>query len=128
MSKRFTCTELWDKEWFMALKPEQKLMFMYVKDKCNYIGLWSPNRMLMLAQLFPNCAGTLDIDDTLELLKEHIEVMPDGKWWLVEFCDESLPYPDMIAEAARRASREIDSLQDELKLKTGEFDDASSVR
>jgi len=48
--------------------------------------------------------------------------------WLVEFCDESLPYPDMIAEAARRASREIDSLQDELKLKTGEFDDASSVR
>jgi len=30
--------------------------------------------------------------------------------WLKEFCDESLPYPAMIADAARQARRELDRL------------------
>jgi len=29
--------------------------------------------------------------------------------WLDEFCDEGLPYPGMIAEAARRARKALDS-------------------
>lgn len=28
--------------------------------------------------------------------------------WLKEFCDENLCYPDMIAEAARRAAKHIE--------------------
>lgn len=35
--------------------------------------------------------------------------------WLKNFCDESLKYPDMIAESARRARAEIDSLKAETK-------------
>ena len=31
--------------------------------------------------------------------------------WLEDFCDESLAYPAMIAEAARRASKEIERLK-----------------
>jgi len=31
--------------------------------------------------------------------------------WLEEFCDEKRSYPDMIAEAARRAREEIDRLR-----------------
>lgn len=43
MAKRFTDTELWDKEWFMALKPKLKCLVKYVRDKCDMAGFWSPN-------------------------------------------------------------------------------------
>jgi hypothetical protein len=31
--------------------------------------------------------------------------------WLDEFCDKSLRYPEMIADAARRAAKEIEHLR-----------------
>jgi len=31
--------------------------------------------------------------------------------WLDEFCDKKLPYPSMIAEAARQASEKIENLR-----------------
>lgn len=46
MSKRFTDTEIWDKEWFMLLKPKQKCLVKYVRDKCDIAGVWSPNWIL----------------------------------------------------------------------------------
>jgi hypothetical protein len=33
--------------------------------------------------------------------------------WLKDFCDESLPYYEMIAEASRRAAKHIDHLTEE---------------
>lgn len=35
--------------------------------------------------------------------------------WLKDFCDESLPFPDMIAEAARKASKRIEQLEKGVK-------------
>lgn len=43
MAKRFTDTELWDKEWFMALSCKYKCLVKYVRDKCDLSGIWSPN-------------------------------------------------------------------------------------
>jgi len=43
MAKRFTDTEMWDKEWFMALSPKIKCLVKYVRDKCDIAGIWSPN-------------------------------------------------------------------------------------
>lgn len=34
--------------------------------------------------------------------------------WLTEYCDESLPYPDMVADAARKAARHIEALKKKL--------------
>ena len=33
MAKRFTDTELWDKEWFMKLSPKLKCLVKLVRDK-----------------------------------------------------------------------------------------------
>lgn len=41
--KRFTDTELWDKEWFFNLKPRLKCLVKYVRDKCDAAGVWQPN-------------------------------------------------------------------------------------
>jgi hypothetical protein len=43
MAKRFTDTELWDKEWFMKLPPRLKCLVKMVRDKCDLAGIWSPN-------------------------------------------------------------------------------------
>lgn len=43
MAKRFTDTEMWDKEWFMNLSPRLKCLVKMVRDKCDLSGVWSPN-------------------------------------------------------------------------------------
>lgn len=43
MAKRFTDTELWDKEWFMLLSCKLKCLVKLVRDKCDLSGVWSPN-------------------------------------------------------------------------------------
>ena len=46
MPKRFTDTDIWEKEWFMSLKPTDKCLVKYVRDKCDLAGIWKPNYML----------------------------------------------------------------------------------
>lgn len=46
MAKRFTDTELWDKEWFMKLSPKLKCLVKLVRDKADLAGVWSPNWVL----------------------------------------------------------------------------------
>ena len=43
MAKRFTDTELWDKEWFMKLPSKLKCLVKMVRDKSDLCGVWSPN-------------------------------------------------------------------------------------
>ena len=83
MAKRFTDTETWDKPWFMELSPTDKCAIMFIKDKCNCIGVWIYNQKLA------NCYIN-DIPDwqTLpERCNGNITVLEDGKWWLKDFCD-----------------------------------------
>lgn len=51
MAKRFTDTELWDKEWFMKLSCKQKCLVKMVRDKCDLSGVWSPNWIIANAYI-----------------------------------------------------------------------------
>lgn len=44
--KRFTDTELSDKEWFMSLSCRLKCVVRYLFDKCDSAGVWTPNYKL----------------------------------------------------------------------------------
>lgn len=46
MPKRFTDTDIWEKEWYMSLNPKLKCLVSYVRDKCDIAGIWKPNFML----------------------------------------------------------------------------------
>jgi len=46
MPKRFTDTDIWEKEWFMSLTPTEKCLVKYVRDKCDLAGIWKPNFIL----------------------------------------------------------------------------------
>jgi hypothetical protein len=44
--KRFTDTELFDKEWYMNLSCRLKCVVRYLFDKCDNAGVWTPNYTL----------------------------------------------------------------------------------
>ena len=89
--KRFEDTELWDKDWFQSLGPNDKLAFMYVKDKCDPVGVWSQSRKIAEAYL----GFEVDWDSLPSKVNGNIEVLDDGKWFLPFFC--LFQYPGLAA-------------------------------
>lgn len=43
MAKRFTDSEMWDKEWYMKLSCKEKCLVNMVRSKADLCGVWSPN-------------------------------------------------------------------------------------
>lgn len=65
MAKRFTDTEIWDKEWFMNLPCRLKCLVKFVRDKADLSGVWSPNWALANSYIGEpvNQDELLNIDD-----------------------------------------------------------------
>lgn len=84
MAKRFTDTEIWDKAWFMELKPELKCLVKYVRDKCDLAGIWNPNYALasLLIGVKVTEEDILGIDNG-----KQFELLPDGKIYCVDFVE-----------------------------------------
>jgi len=79
--KRFTDTELWDKSWFMDLTAAEKLLFQYIKDKCDNVGVWNPNKKLAEFYIGEN----IDWDAFPSKCNGNIEILENGKWWVVDY-------------------------------------------
>lgn len=41
--KRFTDTKKWEKEWFLSLPLQDKIVWLYLLDSCDECGLWNVN-------------------------------------------------------------------------------------
>lgn len=84
MSKRFVDTEIWDKQWFMALSPKLKCFAKYVRDKCDLAGIWYPNYMLAGVYIGEQVTEEelLSIDGG-----KQFEKINDGKIYCIGFID-----------------------------------------
>tara|TARA_B100001939_G_scaffold247359_1_gene214454 strand:+ start:1038 stop:1736 length:699 start_codon:yes stop_codon:yes gene_type:complete len=83
MPKRYVEPCIWEEDWFFNLSAGYKLAVKYLYEKCDPIGRWSPN--FQIANFI--IGGEVDwmkVKD--EILKDEIEVLPDGRWWLKGFC------------------------------------------
>jgi hypothetical protein len=84
MGKRLHDTEIWDEDWFQDLPNKYKLFFSYIKDKCDNVGIWRPNK-----NNFQKTVGEpIVMDEFLMLInqgKGRIAVLPSGKWFLRDF-------------------------------------------
>lgn len=82
MAKRFTDTELWDKEWFMKLSPKLKCLVKMVRDKADLSGVWSPNWTIANAYIGERVTESdlLKIDEGNQFIK-----IPTGKIFCVDF-------------------------------------------
>ena len=81
MSKRFTETAKWDDRWFVDLKAEHKLAWLYCCDCCDVAGV------LDLSPRLANFRIGCDIqwDEFVKACGDRVAVLPDGKLWLVGF-------------------------------------------
>lgn len=86
--KRFTETNIWESEWFMNLDPRQKLFWYYLNDRCDNIGVWTPN--FTLTGILLNINGSTEefADSFLEAVNRDVEriiILDTGAWFLTGF-------------------------------------------
>ena len=86
--KRFTETNIWDSPTFMNLTPQQKLCWFFINDRCDNIGVWTPNPKLIAFNLDIKGNPQKFLDDFLKAINENIElvfVMNNGEWLITNF-------------------------------------------
>lgn len=82
MSKRFTDTEKWKKEFFCELSPKMKLAWLFLCDACDHAGIWSINMVLLSF----HTGFKTTIDELCAELGDKLEVR-DNKIFLTTFID-----------------------------------------
>jgi len=83
MAKRFTETLKWDDRWFRSLRPEYKLAWIYLLDKCDAAGVLEIDEDLANFQI----GVTVDWADFCEACDGRITSLAGGKWWVAKFCE-----------------------------------------
>lgn len=81
MSKRYTDTSLYDREWFQELPIKYKCFWEYICKKCDHAGIWDAN--IRLASF---CIGeNLSREDILKIFNGKIIQIEEDKWWIPKF-------------------------------------------
>ena len=83
MSKRFTDTDKWDDPWFAELSPEYKLLWLYLCDKCNQVGIIDYSKRITEF----NIGMAIDINDFVEKSENRVVKLRNGKLFLTKFLD-----------------------------------------
>lgn len=97
MKKRLTDTEIWDKPWFRKLSLADKLAFIFIKDKCDNVGVWIPD--MEIANIY---IGTeVDWKKLPDRCNGNIQILDNGKWWIPDFTDFQWGYLDEEKEEER---------------------------
>lgn len=81
MPKRFTETNIWDKEWFMELSCKHKCLIKYLFDKCDHAGIWTPNWKLATVHV----GEKVSMVDMEFIPKTQFKVLTGGKIYLLDF-------------------------------------------
>ena len=82
MPKRLFDTEIWKKPWFRELNPKYKSAFYYILSDCDYVGVWE--RDFTVADF--RIGSKINWDDFLKKTNGNIVVLPNGKWFIVDYC------------------------------------------
>jgi hypothetical protein len=82
MGKRFADTAIWQKPWFRNLSPVEKTAWFYVTANCDYVGVWDAD--MILADFI--IGEGIDWPELVKKCNGNIQVLPNGKYWLVDFC------------------------------------------
>jgi len=83
MGKRFTDTQKWNKPWFRKLTPVEKAAWFYITENCDNVGVWDGD-----TELAEFCIGdSVDWKALIDKVNGNIEILPNGKWWLTDYCE-----------------------------------------
>lgn len=96
MAKRFTDTDVWKRQsWFKKLSVEYKLVFFYIKDMCDQIGVWKIDCVELsedlglesfnLDDFIKKCNRDFDKLNGKEKKKERVKLISKTELWLTGF-------------------------------------------
>lgn len=80
MPKRFTDTEKWSRPWFRQLPYEYKLLWLYICDNCDSIGIWYVDMQLATFQI----GIKVDEANGEHFLSKQIEILEKGTKWRIK--------------------------------------------
>ena len=86
MSKRMTNTEIWGEDWFIGLSLEQKLIYFYLRDNCDQIGMFKASKV---------ASFTTGVDLTTDFIESMIPTL-EGR--IKKLGDNSYLFTDHITE------------------------------
>lgn len=84
MAKRLHDTDIWEQDWYLDLPNKYKLFWAYVKDKCDNVGIWRPNKSMAQKII----GEPINLDEFLtftNIEKTRIQVLPSGRWFIKDF-------------------------------------------
>lgn len=84
MSKRFTDTEIWEQDWYIDLPSKYKLVWNYIKDKCDNCGIWRPN-ISLLQKIIGEPLNMSEFLTFINIDKVRILELPTKRWFLKDF-------------------------------------------
>ena len=82
--KKLTDSQLWDEDWFLDLPIEYLLLFIYIKDRCDFAGIWKTNKKLIETLTNKN----IDLNIAYGLYnagKLRVIEVTESKWLLVDY-------------------------------------------
>lgn len=82
MAKRFIDTSIWNKQWYRKLGAAEKVAWLYLLTSCDAVGVWDAD--LELAEF--SIGSKVDWEALRTAANGNIEVLDNGKWWVVDFC------------------------------------------
>jgi len=123
VKKRFTDTLKWEKEWFLSLTPNDKIIWLYLLDSCDEAGLWNVNW-----RLCSMLTGVEFSEPPSSIQHQLVETNHDKVLYIKDFME--FQYPDymekkspMIAKCVKKLIRygiieqsDYDSAQSEIRV------------
>jgi hypothetical protein len=102
--KRFVDTGIWQKQWYRKLGRAEKVAWFYLLTNCDAVGVWDAD--LELAEF--SIGEAVDWEALREAANGNIEVLDNGKWWVVDFCQ--FQYGEVKKVSSSNVQRHICSL------------------
>ena len=109
MAKRYFDTDIWKKRWFRSLSPRYKSVWWYIISQCDHAGIFEPDVEIM--SLF--IGEELDEGKILEVFKNRIEYLDNGKWFIPKFIQ--FQYNAATPEELNQSNRVHKSVYDKLQ-------------
>lgn len=88
MAKRFSDSELWNRDWFLNLEGRHQLFCLYLRDICDHAGVWNPafRRFEQSTGFRVNPEEYLSACNSPESVR--IMVLENGRWWITGFIED----------------------------------------
>jgi len=121
MSKRFTDTGIWKKQWYRKLPPRLKCFWAYLLDNCDSAGIWDSDFGLASYQIGEEVA-----ESDLTAFGDRIEKLEDNKYLLNTFInfqygqlsDKCKPHLPVLRILKKHGLNPTDFLDPDFKGKT----------